>query len=213
MVPARAVGGDFYTFFALPGGKLGVVVGDVSDKGVPAALFMALSYSLIRAEAVRTKSPTRALRTANGHLLQMNSSGMYVTLLYGILDCSNGDFLFARAAHPLPFRMDKKGKASKMAVTLSQPLGLFDSPIIDEQKINLLPGDTLLLYSDGITETMDPAGVEFGVESIHRTLAASRDRSAAQVCTQLWEQVKSHGENLAQQDDFTAVVVKRNETG
>ena len=86
--------------------RLGIVVGDVSDKGVPAALFMALTYSLIRAEAVRTESPVQAFRKVNHHLLQMNSSSMFVTLVYGILDCSSGDFHFARAAHPSPFLLD-----------------------------------------------------------------------------------------------------------
>jgi serine phosphatase RsbU (regulator of sigma subunit) len=110
MIPARAVGGDFYTFFQLPKNRLGIVVGDVSDKGVPAALFMALTYSLIRAEAVRTSSPVQAFRKVNQHLLQMNSSSMFVTMVYGILDCGNGEFRFARAGHhPLISWMEKAG--------------------------------------------------------------------------------------------------------
>ena len=106
MIPARRVGGDFYTFFKMGKNRLGIVVGDVSDKGVPAALYMALSYSLIRAEAIRTESPVQALRKVNHHLLQMNTSYMFVTLVYGILDFSSGDFHFARAAHPSPFLLD-----------------------------------------------------------------------------------------------------------
>src|SRR5512137_1482181 len=117
MVPARAVGGDFYTFFSLPKDQVGIVVGDVSDKGVPAALFMALSYSLIRAEAVRTRSPVRALQLVNEQLLQMNSSCMFVTLVYGILDCTSGDFHFARAAHPSPFLLNEEGQTIAVPVT------------------------------------------------------------------------------------------------
>jgi serine phosphatase RsbU (regulator of sigma subunit) len=209
MIPARAVGGDFYTFFKLPKNKLGIVVGDVSDKGVPAALFMALSYSLIRAEAVRTKSPVQAFRKVNQHLLQMNSSSMFVTLVYGILDCENGDFHFARAAHPSPYLLDEKGRRVDVPVSFAQPLGLFDDPPSDEQFIHLSPGATLLLYSDGITETMDAQGNEFGLDSLYRTMSTNRARPAQGICDHLWQDVQAHGGDLPQQDDFTTVVVKR----
>ncbi|MGA2505460.1 MAG: SpoIIE family protein phosphatase [Anaerolineales bacterium] len=209
MIPARAVGGDFYTFFKLGKDRLGIVVGDVSDKGVPAALFMALSYSLIRAEAVRAKSPVEALKKVNQHLLQMNSSSMYVTLVYGILDFNSGEFHFARAAHPTPYLLDEKGIPIGGNVSQAQPLGLFDDPPIDEQVIHLPPGGILLLYSDGITETMNEEGLEFGLESLHQTMISSCTFPAQEVCKRLWEDVKLHGGALPQHDDFTAVVVKR----
>jgi serine phosphatase RsbU (regulator of sigma subunit) len=209
MVPARAVGGDFYSFFSLPGGKLGVVVGDVSDKGVPAALFMALSYSLIRAEAVRTRSPVKALQLVNEQLLQMNSSCMFVTLVYGILDCNSGDFHFARAAHPSPFLLDEDGQVIAVPVTPGQPLGLFETLPIDEQISHIPMGGMLLLYSDGVSETQDTKGVDFGQESIHKTLSATRNQSAQGICEELWNQVQEHGRNMPQQDDFTSVVIKR----
>jgi serine phosphatase RsbU (regulator of sigma subunit) len=209
MIPAHAVGGDFYTFFKLGRDRLGIVVGDVSDKGVPAALFMALSYSLIRAEAVRTGSPVQAFRKVNQHLLQMNSLSMYVTLVYGILDCSSGEFRFARAGHPSPYLLDGEGRLMEVPVSFAQALGLFDNPPIDEQCIHLPPGGTLLLYSDGVSETMDTQGTDFGLDSIYQTMAANRARPAQEICEQLWQDVQAHGENLPQQDDFTTVVVKR----
>lgn len=209
MVPARAVGGDFYTFFKLPHQRLGIVVGDVSDKGVPAALFMALTYSLIRAEAVRESSPVRALEKVNWHLLQMNSSGMFVTLVYGILDATNGDFHFARAAHPAPYLMDGKGQLVELPVPNSQPLGLFDAPPIDEQQVTLQPGGVLLLYSDGITETMDLEGLEFGKEHLNRSMSADRSLAAQAICQSLWNEVKAHGGDQPQHDDFTVVSIKR----
>jgi serine phosphatase RsbU (regulator of sigma subunit) len=213
MIPARAVGGDFYTFFKLPKNHLGIVVGDVSDKGVPAALFMALSYSLIRAEAVRTSSPVQALQMVNKHLLQMNSSSMFVTLVYGILDCSNGELRFARAGHPSPYLLDSDSHPMQVPVKFSQALGLFEHPPIDEGCLHLPPGGTLLLYSDGVTETMDAGGAEFGLDSLQRTLAANRLHSAQEVCTQLWQDVQAHGKDLPQQDDFTSVMVKRSQEG
>jgi sigma-B regulation protein RsbU (phosphoserine phosphatase) len=203
------VGGDFYTFFKLPKNQLGIVVGDVSDKGVPAALFMALSYSLIRAEAVRTGSPVQAFRKVNQHLLQMNSLSMYVTLVYGILDCSSGEFRFARAGHPSPYLLDGEGRLMEVPVSFAQALGLFDNPPIDEQCIHLPPGGTLLLYSDGVSEATDTQGTDFGLDSIYQTMAANRARPAQEICEQLWQDVQAHGENLPQQDDFTTVVVKK----
>lgn len=209
MIPARAVGGDFYTFFKLGKDRLGIVVGDVSDKGVPAALFMALTYSLIRAEAVRTNSPVQAFRKVNQHLLQMNSSSMFVTLVYGILDSRSGDFHFARAAHPSPYLLDGKGRIVEVPVSSGQPLGLFDNLPIDEQHIQVPPGGTLLLYSDGVSETTDIQGTDFGPDSLYQTMAANRTRPAQEICEQLWQDVQAHGEGLPQQDDFTTVVVKR----
>ena len=209
MIPARAVGGDFYTFFKLPKYRLGIVVGDVSDKGVPAALFMALSYSLIRAEAVRTSSPVRALQKVNQHLLQMNSSSRFVTLVYGILDFISGEFHLARAAHPAPSLLDGEGHRKEIPISVAQPLGLFDDPPIDEQCIHLPPGGTLLLYSDGSTETMDAQGAEFGLDLLNKSMAANRARPAQEICQNLWKDVKAHGGDLPQHDDFTTVVVKR----
>ena len=209
ILPAHAVGGDFYTFFNLPGGQLGIVVGDVSDKGVPAALFMALSYSLIRAEAVRTDSPVQAIQKANEQLLQMNSSCMFVTLVYGILDPGSGDFHFARAAHPAPYLLDADGEVIPGTLSFAQPLGLFEDLAIDEQHLNIPPGGILLLYSDGVNETSDSHGDEFGIQSIHHTLSANRNRPAQEICQQLWQDVKAYGGDLPHQDDFTTFIVKR----
>jgi serine phosphatase RsbU (regulator of sigma subunit) len=209
MIPARAVGGDFYTFFKLSKNRLGIVVGDVSDKGVPAALFMALSYSLIRAEAVRTNFPVQAFLKVNQHLLQMNSSSMFVTLVYGILDCNSGNFHFSRAAHPIPYLLDGSGQPVDIPTSLAQPLGLFDDPPIDEQHIHLEPGGLLLLYSDGVTEAMNNQGVEFGINSLNQTLTTKRTQPAQEICNKLWQDVQLHGGDSPQQDDFTAVIVKR----
>lgn len=209
MVSARSVGGDFFTYFKLSRSRLGLVVGDVSDKGVPAALFMALTYSLIRAEAVRTSSPVQALRKVNFQLLQMNSADMFVTLVYGILDCRNGDFHFARAGHPSPYLLDGAGRLVDVPVSSGQPLGLFENLPIDEQHIFLPPGGTLLLYSDGVSETKDIQGNDFAPELLDQSMAANHSRPALEICEQLWLDVQVHGEGLPQQDDFTSVIVKR----
>jgi serine phosphatase RsbU (regulator of sigma subunit) len=209
MVPAQAVGGDFYMFIKLGKDRLGLVVGDVSDKGVPAALFMALTYSAIRLEAVRHESPVQVLRNVNRHLLQMNSAGMFVTLVYGILDCANGDFHFARAGHPSPYLLDGKGQVMEVPVSSGQPLGLFAELPIDEQNISLQPGGSLLLYSDGLSETKDIDGIDFAADSLYRSMRAIHTRPAKMMCEHLWQDVQTHGQGLPQQDDFTVLVVKR----
>ncbi len=209
MVPARAVGGDFYTCFKLGRNRLILVVGDVSDKGVPAALFMALSYSTIRLESARSESPVQVLRNVNRHLLQMNSAGMFVTLLYGMLDTASGEFHFARAAHPSPYLLDGQGLIMDVPVSSGQPLGLFTDLPIDEQTICLPAGGTLLLYSDGVSETRDIHGVDFAPDGLYRSMWANRTRPAQAICEQLWQDVQVHGQGLPQQDDFTCVVVKR----
>jgi phosphoserine phosphatase RsbU/P len=213
MLPAHFVGGDFYTYFKLGPDRLGLVVGDVSDKGVPAALFMALTYSLLRAEAVNTRSPVQVFRKVNRQLMQMNASNMFVTLVYGILDCASGDFHFARAAHPSPYLLDAAGRRVDVPVSSGQPLGLFDNLPIDEQRLTLLPGGTLLLYSDGVSETKDILGTDFAPDLLYQSLAANRTRPARAICEQLWLDVQAHGRGLPQQDDFTSVIVKRHLDG
>ena len=209
MVQAQAVGGDFYTYFKLGQSQLGLLVGDVSDKGVPAALFMALTYSAIRLEAARTSSPVQVLRNVNRHLLQMNSAGMFVTLVYGVLEPANGNFHFARAAHPSPYLLDGKGRFVDVPVSSGQPLGLFADLPIDEQTIALPPGGTLLLYSDGLSETKDTQGRDFAPDLLYQSLRGNRTRPAQAICEQLWQDVQLHGLGLPQQDDCTVLVVKR----
>jgi phosphoserine phosphatase RsbU/P len=209
MIPARAVGGDFYSFILLGRDQLGIVVGDVSDKGVPAALFMALTYSLMRAEAVRTNSPVQAFHNVNNHLLQMNAAGMFVTLVYGILDLPSGDFHYARAGHPSPYLVDASGRVIETQLSLGQMLGIFNDPPVDEQHIAIPYEGTLLLYSDGVTETMDSQGSQFGLTALDRSIAANYKRPAQEICAHLWQDVHAYGENQPQQDDFTTVVIKR----
>src|SRR5262249_31737835 len=139
-----------------------IVVGDVCDKGMPAALFMSLVYSLIRVEAQTSHSPVKVLRQVNRHLLQMNSSNMFVTLIYGILNCANGRFHYARAAHPTPIMLDGNGTATKTPVKPGQPLGLFGNLPIDEEWISIPLGGTLLLFTDGLNEARNLDGVQFG---------------------------------------------------
>ncbi|HXD09130.1 MAG TPA: SpoIIE family protein phosphatase [Anaerolineales bacterium] len=211
MIPAHAVGGDFYTFLSLDKNHVGIVVGDVCDKGVPAALFMSVVYSLKRVEAQNSKSPVRVLRQVNRHLLNMmNNSSMFVTLIYGVLNCENGRFHYARAAHPAPILLDGKGTGLPVRTRPGQPLGLFGNLPIDEERIAIPPGGTLLLFTDGLDEASNADGIAFGDDGrLSNSLASARHKRAQRICEHLWDDIQAFGGGLPQRDDFTAVVIKR----
>jgi serine phosphatase RsbU (regulator of sigma subunit) len=209
MIPARAVGGDFYTFLSLDKSHVGIVVGDVCDKGFPAALFMSLIFSLIRVEALTSRSPVKVLRQVNRHLLQINASSMFVTLIYGVLNCENGRFHYARAAHPVPIMLDGNGVTTNVPIKPGQPLGLFGNLPIDEEWITIPPGGTLLLFTDGLNEACDIEEIEFGYEALAVSLSSSRHKRAQRICEHLWDIIHDYGQGMPQDDDFTAVVIKR----
>ena len=211
IIPAHAVGGDFYTFLSLDKNHVGIVVGDVCDKGIPAALFMSLVYSLIRVEARNSRSPVKVLRQVNRHLLNMmNNSSMFVTLIYGILNCKNGRFHYARAAHPAPILLDESGTVVKIPVKPGQPLGLFGHLPIDEERITIPPSGTMLLFTDGLNEVSNSEGIEFGDNDyLFESLASGRHKRAQRICEHLWDDIQVFGQGQPQADDFTAVVIKR----
>lgn len=209
MIPARAVGGDFYEFFDLGNHRWGIVIGDVSDKGLPAALFMTLTYSLMKAEAERNTTPGQVVREVNRHLLGMNASSMFVTILYGILDCNTGNFTYARAGHLAPALFDSQGSPVALAMNPGQPIGLFEDLKIDEATIQVTPDGMLVLSSDGLTEPVDPMDQEFGEQGVIAAVQTCRDLPPQGVCNALWQAVQKHCGLVDQQDDFTLVVVRR----
>ncbi|MEZ4769731.1 MAG: PP2C family protein-serine/threonine phosphatase [Caldilineales bacterium] len=211
MIPAQAVGGDFYDFIELDGGQIGIVVADVSDKGMSAALFMALTRSLIRAEASRGMPPVEALRRVNYHLLNMNEAGMFVTVLYGILHPASGVFHYARAGHELPLVCDDAGRLIDVPVSRGQPLGVLPDPELDEQRVCIPPGGHLVLNTDGVTDAVNRQQESFGVDRLRDLVAglASRPAASAQTdCLAIFEAVTAYGEGAPQFDDFTLVIVE-----
>jgi sigma-B regulation protein RsbU (phosphoserine phosphatase) len=208
MVAARMVGGDFYDLIPLGPDCMGVVVGDVSGKGMPAALLMALVASLLRAEAVRGGSPEEVLRIVNRHLLSRNARSMFVTILYGVLHRDTRAFEFVRAGHELPLVLDAAGQTLTPERGRGHPLGLFPNPALDAQTVTLPPGGTLLLYTDGVTEAMDASSELFGPE---RIAAAVRDNPAAtaqELCEQLIRAVTDYHGATSQADDITLLAVR-----
>jgi len=207
IVPARAVGGDFYDVMELGDQRLGIAVGDVCDKGVPAALFMMRTYSLLRAAAGPHRSPEQVLREVNRHLLSRNPSGMFVTLLYGILDCPSGRLSYARAGHPTPIVLDRRPQMAA-PIRSGQPLGLLEKPAIDVQDVLLPEGAMVLGFSDGLSDAMADQG-ETALQDLCAALASKPGASAQSVVAELFQEVVARTNAQQQRDDFVAVAVKR----
>jgi phosphoserine phosphatase RsbU/P len=211
MVPSYMVSGDLYDFIPLHGNRLGILIGDVSDKGVPAAIFMALTYSLVRAEAARSTDPGEVLQAVNRLLMHMNSEGMFVTVLYGILDIDTGQLRYARAGHELPLVIDQNGQEIKPQYGHGQPLGLFHDPVLDVQSMVLPAGSMLLFFTDGITEASTPQGEYFGLDGLKKVIHAQRAQgrtNAQELCQAACDTVKALGGDGLQQDDITIIAVR-----
>ena len=208
IAPMRAIGGDFYDFIPLDGNRLGIAVGDVSGHGVPAALMMALTVTLLRAEACRDCSPREVLRSVNRQLLNLNSEGMFVTVLYGVLNYATREFTYVRAGHEPPILFAPNGEQIELSLGSGQLLGFFDEPPLSEQTIALAAGSTLLLYTDGVTEAVDGQAEMFGDERLKAAVGASHQHPAQKVCERVLELVTTHSGGAAPGDDITLVCLR-----
>ncbi len=210
IIPARRVGGDFYDVFQIHEAQTGVVIGDVADKGVPAALFMARAHALIMAEADIGISAGEVLQLANNHITRLQKSAQFVTALYGILDLASCEFRYARAGHEPPLLLKHDGSVERIPHGPGMSLGLWDIIALDEQVIKLERGSTLLLFTDGMTDCRDPNGVPFGIERVKNALAGMPDLPAQEVCDRLLETLQRYQDGSSQDDDVTLVAIHRN---
>lgn len=208
MVAARQIGGDFYDVLPLDDNRLVLMVGDVSGKGVPAALFMALTCSLLRAEASRNGSPEETLRAVNNHLLTYHTHSMFVTVLYGILHRDTRRFSFARAGHDLPLLLGPTGEHQRLTLGRGHPLGLFPAPALDVQTVEVPRGGMMVMYSDGATEAMNVANDLFGNDRIVAALRERLDASAPELCRHLLDALAAFCGDAPQSDDITLMVLR-----
>lgn len=208
ILPARQVGGDLYDVFALKNGRIGILIGDVADKGVPSALFMARTHALIMAEADIGLTAGEVLRLTNSHITRLQKSTQFVTALYGILDLNTLEFSYARAGHEPPLVMHADGSVERLQHSVGMALGLWDSITLDERTITLLPGDTLLLYTDGMTDCRNPKGEPFGLERIKEVFGTLEKLNAQQVCDHLLETLQNYQNGSKQDDDVTLVAIR-----
>src|SRR3712207_6013236 len=202
--PAREVGGDFYDFLNLPGGQLGVVIGDVTDKGVPAALVMATTHSILRAEAARLVAPGDVLRRANALLIQEMPPHMFVTCLFAVLDPASGRLRFANAGQDLPYLRTAEGVVELRATGM--PLGLLPDMDYEEKEVFLEPGQEVLLHSDGVVEAHDPDREMFGFPRL-KQLVTEPVTGGELIDRVLTDLSRFTGPAWEQEDDITLVAL------
>jgi len=214
LAPAHETSGDFYDFILLSEHKLGMVVADVTDKGMGAALFMALSSSLIRTYAARYPSlPAIALSAVSERILSDTRGGMFVTAFYSVLETHTGRLMYANAGHPPGLLIStRRGKES---ITRLRPtgmaLGVSDDARWKQKEARMIPGDILVLYTDGITEANNPAGVFFEEDRVIETILEHGGESAHQILNALLEETQRFIGHAPRQDDIALIVVRREE--
>jgi serine phosphatase RsbU (regulator of sigma subunit)/anti-sigma regulatory factor (Ser/Thr protein kinase) len=205
--PARAVGGDFYDFIEMSDGRIGIAVGDVTDKGVPAALVMARTHSVLRAEASRSDSPGAILARANELLVPEMPANMFVTCLFAILEPATGRIVLANAGHNLPYVRTEGGVVELRATGM--PLGLMPAVRYEETEGVIRPGDNILLYSDGLIEAHDPAAEMYGFPRLLEAMA-DRDHTGSELIDWLLDLLhRFTGPEWEQEDDITLVTLRR----
>ncbi len=205
---ARQVSGDFYDFFTLRDGSWGIVVADVADKGIPAALFMALCRTILRAVAINRGDPAEALRRANEIIDQDTQSDLFVTIFYAIWQPELGQISYANAGHNPPLLLRQNG-SSALLTDHGMALGVLPDIDFQTYTIPFLPGDTLLLYTDGVTEAMNEDLDEFGLKRLEQAAKLLHHRDATQIAHSITSAIQHHAGNTPQFDDVTLVVVKR----
>jgi sigma-B regulation protein RsbU (phosphoserine phosphatase) len=207
LVPAREVGGDFYDFFFIDDDRLLFAIGDVSGKGVPAALFMAVVKTLLRATAGTAADPGDILRRLNDDLSRDNESCMFVTLFCGILHVGTGEIDYSNGGHNLPFHLHGRG-----LTPLDNPgggaLGVAENGVYPSARLRLGPEESLFLYTDGLTEAMDVAGELFSDERLEQLLRRTRAPGPRQLLGLVVEEVNAFSAGAPQADDITGLVLR-----
>ncbi len=207
IIPAREVGGDFYDFFFIDDHHLCITVGDVSGKGVPASLFMAVTKALFRATAGKIASPAGILSQLNGEICRDNDSCTFVTMFCAVVDIRTGQIEYSNGGHNLPFVLGGGG-VQPLENTEGMALGIVEGARFGARTIVLRPGDGLLLYTDGITEATDRQGQPFSEQRLQRVLEAPNGGSAETVVRGVIEEVRKFSGGAPQADDITALLIE-----
>ena len=209
MDPARNVGGDFFDVVQLDGGRIGLAIADVSDKGVPAALFMMSSRTLLKGSAIGLAEPGKVLQEVNDLLADDNESAMFVTVLYAVYDPPTGRLSYANGGHNLPVIFHADGSSTVLPYTQGLALAVLSGFDFEEGEITLAPGDTLVLYTDGVTEAMDIEKEEFGMERLRAVFAGGQPESAKTANEAVFAAVREFVGDAPQSDDITCLTLKR----
>ena len=209
MEAAREVGGDFFDLIPLEHGRLGLAVADVSGKGVPAAMFMMSSRTLLKGAAIGMPDPGDVLREVNNLLAQDNESMMFVTLFYGVYDPANGKFVYANGGHNPPLIVHADGAAAELEQTNGVALGVMGGVDYEQAEITLAPGDTAVIYSDGVSEAMNADDEEFGMDRLREVFSAAPPSGATDANQAVFDAVRKFAGHTPQSDDITCLTLRR----
>jgi sigma-B regulation protein RsbU (phosphoserine phosphatase) len=212
MIPARHVGGDFYDFFLLDDRRLGFVIGDVSGKGVPAAIFMAVTQTLLRATALQGGSPGQCLQYVNTVLSRQSDPSMFVTMFYAILHTDTGEMEYCIGGHNPPYVFSGHGSGNGKLQALGSPcclvVGALENAAYETGTLKLAPGDGIFLFTDGVTETRDPNGVDFSENGLEYVLEKSQSVPAQEMVKRVINGVTAFALGAPQADDITCLALR-----
>ncbi len=208
MTPARHVGGDFYDFFSIDEQRLGFVIGDVAGKGIPAALFMAVSRTLIQAVALQNNPPATCFEYANRVLGAQGEPGVYVTAFYGILHTDSGEVEYCLGGHNPPYRISNAGEIGGIEEPAGAVIGLLPDGGYENGRLTLEPGESIIMFTDGITEAMNAEEKFFGERRLRKVLSGAAGRSLRDTVSAVNSAVAEFTAGAPQSDDMTLLAVR-----
>ena len=209
MTPAKDVGGDFYDFFRIDDDHIGVVMADVSGKGIPAAIFMAVSRTLIRTVGLQGGTPGKCLTTSNELLSKESADCMFVTVFYAIYNIRTGELAYCNGGHNSPFILRANGMVEQLPQSVNTVVGCIDGVTFEEHNAQLHLGDTLLMYTDGVNEAFNVSLEEYGETRMEQVLASMKGKDCSDIINGLLDDVRTFAGEAPQSDDITIMALKR----
>jgi len=209
MTPAKDVGGDFYDFFRIDDDHIGFLIADVSGKGIPAAIFMAVSRTLIRATGISGVSPSECMNYSNRLLAEDSVDCMFVTVFYGIYDLNSGEIVYCNAGHNPPYRIRQDGSAEALPMAQDPMLGAITGITFHEGRLQLEKGEKLVLFTDGVTEAMNTTFEEYGEARLEAALSGQAQPSCQATIEAVKGNVAEFVGEAEQSDDITILALKR----
>ncbi len=213
MKPARNVGGDFFDVIHLADGRIGIAIADVSDKGVPAALFMMSCRTLIKGAAIGKTDPGEVLHEVNQLLQEDNDAAMFVTVFYGVYDPDSRRFHYANGGHNSPLVVHADGSSAELPLTGGIALGLIPDLDYNNKSVTLAPGDLIVMYTDGVTEAFDEEGNQFGTQRLQEVFAGAEPTDVQAANRSVFEAVEKFAGDTPQSDDITCVTLLHGSDG
>ena len=207
MIPTRSIGGDFYDYFLIDESHIGIVIGDVSGKGIPAALFMAMTRSLIKMTALTGVAPNECLKQVNIALSVENPSFMFATVFYAILNTDSHELTYCNAGHNSPYLIDKDGRLFSLPRTGNMALGFDEDADYNCRKIDINPDYVLYLYTDGVTEAADKENNMFGEKRLENILGKTEHVDSDRLLSNILNDLKKFSSGALQSDDITMLAL------